>query len=95
MRKIAGKEPLTRVKARVWREFAKFNEKSALEWLDNEDGLVDLAGCIGQVYGLTAEEVLDDLAVDEIMPVYGDCWTYLLDMITGRLPKNATGDSLE
>lgn len=93
MREIAGKKPLTEIKAKVWRVFAEVTTDENLG-LSEPSGVTKIADCIGMVYGLDAETVLDSLKISEIMPVFGECYGYVSDMINSRIPdsKNAIGD---
>lgn len=93
MREIAGKKPLKDLKAKVWRVYAEVVSKDNLG-LYEENGATKIAECIGMIYDLDAETVLDELKVSEIMVVFGECYIYLMDMVNGRIPesKNAIGD---
>lgn len=67
MREIAGKTP-DKIKARTWKEFAGYDP-----FKDDNFDLDGTAERIAMVYGLTAEQVLDELTVDEIFPTFLDC----------------------
>ena len=91
MREIAGRKPLTDVKAKVWRIFAEVTSDNKLG-LDEPDGITRIAECIGMVYGIDAETVLEELPLNGIMSTFGECYGYLSDLIAGKLPKNVDGD---
>lgn len=94
MREIAGKMPDKDVKAKVWRIYAEVTSEEKLG-LDEPDGVLRIAECIGMVYGVDASVVLEEVPLNEFMKVFGECYGYLSDLIAGRIPKNANGDGAE
>lgn len=91
MREIAGKMPDKDVKAKVWRVYAEVTSDEKLG-LEEPGGVMRIAECIGMVYGLDAETILENVPLHEFMQVFGECYGYLSDLIAGRIPKNASGD---
>lgn len=67
MRPIAGKTP-DKVKARTWKEFTGYDpfEGDTFDF----DGTVTR---IADIYGVTPEQVMDELDIDELFPVFIDC----------------------
>ena len=94
MREIAGKLPDKDIKARVWREFAEVTNDDKLG-LDAPGGIDRIAECIGMVYNLDAATVLENVPLRELMHVFGECYGFVSDLISGRIPKNASGDGAE
>ena len=94
MRKIAGKLPDNDIKARVWREYAEVTNDEKLG-LENPGGIDRIAECIGMVYGLDASTVLEEVPLRELMHVFGECYGFVSDLISGRIPKNASGDGVQ
>lgn len=94
MREIAGKLPDKDIKAKVWREFAEVTSDSKLG-LDEPGGIDRIAECIGMVYGLDTETVLESVPLADLMTVFGESYGFVSDLIAGRIPKNASGDGVQ
>ncbi len=83
MREIKGKMPIS-VKARVWREF---------EACKGSD-IPEVARLIGEVYGLTADEILDEVELEDLAPLYIECYRYIIDLYNkklGTIPNAESG----
>ena len=71
-------------KARIWRELCKFDEEKknlpAGEFLDAH------AEIIAKVFeGITKDEILDELFIDEILAIYQEVFAWIASLITSRL----------
>lgn len=90
MRKIAGKEPKN-LKAKIWRELAGYDP------LANDE--FDFDGCVEKialVYGVSADEVVEELDLAEVFPVFMDCIRFVNSLVLSKLdaaPKN--GESVQ
>ena len=81
---INGKEiEMQTPKARLWREIVKFNDER--RDLPVEDFCNEHAKIIAAAFGVTADEVLDNLYVDDIMPTYFKVFSFVLGMLTAKL----------
>lgn len=85
---LDGKEYTTiNPKARVWREFVKFDEqKKELELINYVDKHAEM---IASVFNdeVTADKILDNIDLDDIMPIYNDVFRWLLSQISTKLNK--------
>lgn len=80
-------------KARAWREIMKFNEDR--QSLPASDFCEEHAKMIALAFGVSADEVLDNLDVDDILPTYLNVFTSLVGLLTAKLAidkKNAAGE---
>ena len=88
---IDGKEiEMSTPKARLWREIIKFDAER--KNLPVEDFVDDHAKIIASAFGITADEVLDNLKVEDILPTYFEVLSSVLLMLTAHMPtakKNA------
>lgn len=79
---------LPEAKARIWREIIKFDETRkeipTADFVDRHAEIIALA------FGVTADEVLDNLEVGEILPVYLSVLTALLEMLTAKMSGKKT-----
>ncbi len=87
---ITAKSP----KAKIWREYEKFDNER-MELLENLDSNVGMwleahAEIIAKVFNddrITAESILDNVNIDDIVPLYKDCYWYLVGLISSKLKK--------
>ena len=73
-------------KARVWRKLIEFEEHKKDGKL--EDFIDDHAVIIAQTFGrddITPEVILDNLALEDVMPLYHDCYMWVMTMISSKL----------
>jgi kynureninase len=85
-KKYIAKKP----KASFWRMIFKNEEE--LKNSSNYDFLTNYAELIGAVFGLTAEEVLDDIDIDDIRPKYVEICNWVISLVNSKMekiPKNA------
>ena len=87
---INGKEiEMKKLTARIWRETTKENEKR--KDLSSAEAIDIYCAVIATAFGVTADEVLDNLYIEDIMPKYFEVLNSINTLITAKLPKkNAT-----
>lgn len=81
------------IKARVWREVMQFEEEH--KGLKREEILLKLekfCGVIALAFGVTADEVMDNLNISDILPTYFAVLTAVASMLTEKLAKKNTED---
>ena len=90
MREIAGKMPDKEVRAKVWRVYAETIEEDKVD-------VFKTAECIGMVYGLDAETVMEEIPLSDLIKTFWECYGFMADLIAGRIPKskNADGDGAQ
>lgn len=78
-------------KARMWREFIKFDEErkdiSSVDFVDRHSEI------IAQAFGVSKDDVLDNLSVDEILPAYTEVLRYLVSTLTSRFVGDKKNDA--
>lgn len=79
MKAIKGIVPKD-VKAGAWRKIAGFDPLK-----DNEINFDETIEKIAIVYGLTTEEVAEELTISEVLPVYLDCVRFVNDLVFSKL----------
>lgn len=79
MREICGKKPGS-IKAVCWRKMAGFDPLSG-DKFDFNGALERIA----LIYGLTTEQVEEDLELADVLPVYLDCVGFVNDCVFSRL----------
>lgn len=83
---IDGKEIKMRTKARLWGAFAKFDnsrtEIPAEELVDKYCEIIAVA------FGVTTDEVLDNLEIDEVIPTYVKVNNAVVDLLNDYAKKN-------
>jgi hypothetical protein len=88
---IDGKELIAKKpKAIFWRTIVKIEEE--LKSVDDRDYITKYAELIGIVFGLTTENVLNGLDIDEIRPKYIEICTWVIWLVNSKMeqiPKNA------
>lgn len=83
---INGKEiQMPKLTARVWKETTKINEKR--KDLSYVDAINVYCEVIAIAFGVTADEVLDNLYVEDVMPKYFEVLKEIGALITSKLPK--------
>ena len=80
-------------KARFWRELIKFEERR--KDLTVEDFCDEHVKMISAAFGVTTEEVLDSIDVDEILPTYMNVLTYIMALLTARLKVTKKNEDIE
>lgn len=81
-------------KARVWRTLIEFEEHKKDGNL--EDFIDDHAAIIAQTFGrddITPEVILDNLALEDVMPLYHDCYLWVMTMISSKLKQLPNEDT--
>lgn len=84
---IDGKtyEP-ARPKARVWRELMEFYEHtSGLTNVNYIDAHAEIIATVFARPEVTAETILDNIAIDDIVPLYLECHAWLSNIIHSKL----------
>lgn len=73
-------------KARMWRTWTKFHEEKGT--LPPEDFIDKHAELLAGVFdGVTADDILDNLDLADIMPLYFKCYTCLTSLLTAKLSE--------
>lgn len=97
--KINGqKYDMIEPKARMWRKFTEFAEnRKELLTIDYIDKHCEV---LAEVFeGLTADDLLDNLQVGEVLKLYTDCFRYLMTLLVSRVgeveEKNAVESETE
>ena len=87
--KINGKTYIaTAPKAKIWREIVKFDENRTQE--NTVDFIDKHAEMIAKVFDnseVTAESVLDNLGLDEIVPKYFEVFKWICELINSKLQQ--------
>lgn len=78
-------------KARFWREIMAFDDSipslTTVEFIDQMAGIIALA-----FKDLTADEILDNVELDDIRKIYADLYKWVLWLLNSKmetLPKNS------
>lgn len=70
-------------KARLWREIVKFEDERQSVSVDEFcDGHINI---IARAFGVTTDEIFDNIDVDEILPTYRRILTYIMQLLTSKL----------
>lgn len=82
------------VKARAWRELMQCEEefKELRKDFKSDDAIEKHCEIIAKLFGVTADEVLDNLDIDDVLPTYFRALGYVVAMLTDKLSgdkKNA------
>ena len=81
-------------KARIWREVVAFEQaKYQGESVDFVDGH---ARIIADAFGrdeITPEVILDNLALEEVMPLYHDVYLWIMELIGKKLKQIPNGET--
>ena len=87
MKTIAGKTPTT-CKLRVWRELEGFDPLAG-----NEVNIKGTAEKIASVYGVSVDDVYNELDIDELLPCFIECVHYVNELVLSKLRDvpNASG----
>lgn len=73
------------LKARIWREVMKFEtERKDIATVDYVDKQCEI---IAMAFGVTADEVLDNLEIGEVTPKYFEVFNAIVAMLTEKLGK--------
>ena len=89
---IDGKEIQMKSKARLWKTIAKFStENGKLPIIDAGEKYCEV---IATAFGVTTEEVLDNLEIDEVLPKYFEVYGAVADLLTAGVDKkNETAET--
>lgn len=81
---INGKKiELPSVKARVWRELMQFEEQH--KNFKSADSVDKHCEIIAKIFGVTTDDVLDNLDLDEVLPTYYHALNYVVAMLMSKL----------
>lgn len=80
---------LPKIKAGMWREIMKFEEER--KEIRAADIVEKYCEIIAAAFGVSTEEVLENLSIDEVVPKYYEILNAMLGMLTAKLgnKKNA------
>ncbi len=80
---------LPKIKAGMWREIMKFEEER--KEIRAADIVEKYCEIIAAAFGVTIDEVLENLSIDEVVPKYYEILNAMLGMLTAKLgnKKNA------
>ena len=92
--KISGKTyEMQEPRARMWRTFAEFDENkknlSTAEFIDKHCEIIAMV-----FNGVTADKLLDELNLSDVIKIYRDCYICLSELMTSKLQvleKNSAG----
>ena len=76
---------LPEVKARVWREIMQF--ESVRKDIKSVDAIDKYCAVIAMAFGVTADEVLDNLDIADVLPTYFATLNCVVAMLTEKLSK--------
>lgn len=71
------------VKARVWRELIQFDERR--EEIETKDFIDEHAKIIAFAFGVTQDEILDNLGVEDILPTYKATLRYVISLLSAKI----------
>lgn len=77
---------MPKLKARMWREIMQFEEER--KKISAVDAVEKYCEIIALAYGMTTDEVLDNLTLDEVVPKYFEVLNSVVEMLTARLGEN-------
>ena len=78
------------IKARVWREFMQF--EVIPKDLKSADSIEKHCAFIAMAFGVSTDDVLDNLDIKDVFPTYYSVIRYVFALITEKLPKKNTED---
>ena len=81
------------LKARVWREIIKFD--STRKDIPTENFCEEHAKIIAMVFGLTVDEVLDKLNIEDILPAYSASLLYVVQLLSSKLGGDDTKKNVD
>lgn len=86
---------LPEIKARLWREIMQFEE--VRKDLKSVDAIEQYCGIIAKAFNVTADEVLDNLDISDVLPTYFGILNCVLAMLTEKLvdKKNVTDETVD
>ena len=83
---INGKEiELGQIKARLWKEIIKFHE--GRRNIETADLMEKYCEIIALAFGVTTDEVLDNLNIEDVGELYYDIFDAVAAMLKGKSPK--------
>jgi hypothetical protein len=84
---INGKDIEMQSKARLWRIVAEFQEKRKGA-IPTEDFIEEHCKVIAAAYGLTTDEVLDNIDIADVLPICLQAVKTVGDKLTEKVKKN-------
>lgn len=83
---IIDTKAMPTIKARVWREVMKFEEER--KEFSSTDAVEKYCEFIAKIFGITTDEVLDNLDLADVIPTYFAILNRIIAMLTEKLPSN-------
>ena len=74
---------LPKIKAGMWREIMKFEEER--KEIKSADIIEKYCEIIAAAFGVSTEEILENLLIDEVVPKYYEILNAMLGMLTAKL----------
>lgn len=95
---IEGKTyKMPKPKCGMWRKLILFDKENNEVFA--EDYIEKRCGFLGEIYGISADVLLDNLYLEEVMTLYRETTSYIIGQLTGKLAevtKNVSaGDKTE
>lgn len=91
---VDGKEiEMAGVKARAWREIMAFEDKR--KELTVSAAVDEYCRIIALAFGVTVDEVLDNLELADVLPKYFEVLDAVISMLTEKLSKKNTAETPE
>ena len=83
---INGKEIPMKTKARIWGVVMKF-DKDAKD-IPAENEVDKYCEIIAAAFGVTADEILDNMELDDVAPKYFEVYNEVSRLLTSKIKKN-------
>ena len=89
---INGKEiEMKKIKARHWREVMKFEDER--EEFSNIEAVDKYCEVIATVFGVTPEEVADNLDLEDVVPLYFEVLNTVAEILASKITKKNTEET--
>lgn len=88
---INGKEIPMKTKARIWRVISEFNEKR--KNIPIADFVEEHCKIISAAYGLTLDDVLENMEIRDVVPVCYQVINYVGEQLTAKSEKKNQDES--
>ena len=82
---------LPNIKVKAWREIAEANEEIRTNTLLDAGFMERHCKFIALAFGVTTEEVLDNLYIEDVLPIYSAVANTITTMITAKLGDKKNG----
>ena len=82
---IDGKEIPMKTKARLWGVIMKFDKDAAD--IPREEEVDRYCEIIAVAFGVTTDEILDNLELDDVAPKYYEVYNAVVNLLTSKLDK--------